>query len=143
MNLKIYPDPALRTVAAEVEEVNPYISDCLDQMALIMDKYDGIGLAAPQIGLNLRLIIVGAQEGAPLRMINPEIIEKSPTTTMSLESCLSIPKEGRFVERHEWVKVKYTTEEGAKVTIKLKGLASYCVQHEIDHLNGRLIIDGE
>lgn len=138
------PDPVLRKVAAPVTEVTDGICQLLDDMADTMYDAPGIGLAAPQINVSQRLIVMdcGKEEGAQLlKMINPEIIGLSDELSVLEEGCLSIPEQTADVERPAEVEVKYTDIEGAEQRMSCTGLLAACVQHEVDHLNGVLFID--
>jgi len=138
------PDPVLRKVATPVPEITDGVRQLLDDMAETMYDAPGIGLAAPQINLSQRLIVMdcGKDEAPELyKMINPEIISRSDETSILEEGCLSIPDHTADVERPAIVEVKYTDVDGAEQFLTCEGLLAACVQHEIDHLNGVLFID--
>jgi len=107
----------------------------------------GVGLAAPQVGVNKRLIVVSLMKDyedetfRTIAMINPEIIEHSGETCVDVEGCLSVPGESGDVTRYNWVKVTFLDPEGKKYAMRLENLAARIVQHEIDHLNGVLFTD--
>lgn len=107
----------------------------------------GVGLAAPQVGINKRLIVVSLMKDyedenyRTIAMINPEIIEHSSETCIDTEGCLSVPGESGEVTRYNWVKVTFLDPEGRKYAMKLENLAARIVQHEIDHLDGVLFTD--
>ena len=138
------PDPVLREIAAPVAEVTDGVRRLLDDMAETMYDAPGIGLAAPQVNVSERLIVMdcGADDAPELyKMINPEIVAHSDDTAILEEGCLSIPKQTAEVKRPAIVDVRYTDIEGAEKTLRCEGLLAACVQHEIDHLNGKLFID--
>lgn len=138
------PDPMLRKTAIAVPEVTDGIRNLLDDMAVTMYDAPGIGLAAPQINISERLIVMdcGKDETPELyKMINPEIIESSEDKSILEEGCLSIPDQTAEVTRPASVTVRYTDIEGNIKTLTAEGLLAACVQHEIDHLNGVLFID--
>jgi len=138
------PDPMLRKIAAPVNEITAGVRQLLDDMAETMYDAPGIGLAAPQINIGQRLIVMdcGKDEAPELyQMINPEIIDRSADMAVLEEGCLSIPDHTAEVERPAIVTVKYTDVDGKEQVVTCEGLLAACVQHEIDHLNGVLFID--
>ncbi|SCA55643.1 peptide deformylase [Candidatus Terasakiella magnetica] len=139
------PDPVLKKKAAPVVDVNDSIRALLDDMLETMYDAPGIGLAAPQVGILQQVIVIDVSEddeGAkPVKMINPEITWASEELASYEEGCLSVPKSFGDVERPEKVKVKYLDENGAPQEMEAYGLLATCIQHEIDHLNGKLFID--
>ena len=138
------PDPVLREVAAPVGEVTDGVRRLLDDMVETMYDAPGIGLAAPQVNVSERLIVMdcGADDSPELyKMINPEIIARSEDSAILEEGCLSIPKQTAEVKRPAVVDVRYTDIEGAEQTLRCEDLLAACVQHEIDHLDGVLFID--
>ena len=138
------PDPALRKVAAPVPEITDGIQQLLTDMAETMYAAPGIGLAAPQINISQRLIVMdcGKDETPELfKMINPEIINRSDELAVLEEGCLSIPDQTADVERPAVVEVKYTDIAGDEKRLTCEGLLAACVQHEVDHLDGVLFID--
>ncbi len=141
----LLPNPVLREVAQPVENIDSATLQLLDDMVDTMYDAVGIGLAAPQIGISKRLIVMDcAREGEPpeiWKMINPEIIARSEETSKMEEGCLSIPGYNGDVTRPAEVEVKFTDIEGNAQQITASGLLAACVQHEIDHLNGVLFID--
>lgn len=143
--LKIFhePDPVLRQRAREIDlskcDKNELIQ-LVDDMILTMKKAPGVGLAAPQIGQSIRLIVV-EYAPAPLVLINPEIISHSWRKRVMEEGCLSVPEKYGKVKRYDSVKVRARTLDGAPFEIAAKGFLSQIFQHEIDHLNGVLYID--
>jgi peptide deformylase len=134
----------LRTKCKAVEKVDDDIRKTLDEMLEFMYKSKGIGLAANQIGLAKRLVVIDLQENEvknPVFLINPEIMWKSKETSCREEGCLSIPGERAEVVRSEEVRVKYLNKNNIEQIINADGLLSICLQHEIDHLNGKIFID--
>ena len=132
-------DPILRKVSREVSEISERIEILLDDMVDTMYKYEGAGLAAPQIGGLRRIAVIDIGEGI-IKLINPEIIEEEGEN-IDVEGCLSVPSRAGTVKRPERVKVKYLDEFGKEKTIEGTGLLAKALCHEIDHLNGILFID--
>ncbi len=145
--IRIIPDPVLREVAKPVAAVDDRVRRLMDDMLETMYGAEGIGLAAPQIGVSERIIVVDVDQRddpgsvAPMRMVNPEIVSASDLRSKGSEGCLSIPDQKADVERHAEVTVRYLDETGQVKTLEADGLLSVCLQHEIDHLNGVLFID--
>lgn len=139
----VSPDPVLRKIARPVENINDRIRRALDDMAETMYASDGIGLSANQVGLLDRLLIVdlGEEHSKLLKIVNPEIIFASDEKIPDTEGCLSFPDEYYEVKRSKEIIVRYLDENGRENEIKAQGLLSACFQHEIDHLNGVLMID--
>lgn len=140
------PDDKLRQVAEPVAAITPEILKILDDMLDTMYAENGIGLAAPQVGIMKRLIIIDVAQRledrrAPIFMINPEIISQSEETWTYEEGCLSIPGSYADVERPEKVTVRYMDRDGKQQELIGNQLTASCLQHEIDHLNGVLFID--
>ena len=138
------PDPVLRQIAKPVDEITDGVRQLLDDMAATMYDAPGIGLAAPQINVSQRLVVIDCgKDDAPelFKMINPEIIRESDARAILEEGCLSIPDQTADVERPAEVEVRYLDEAGEMQSFVAKGLLAACVQHEIDHLNGVLFID--
>lgn len=138
-NLKLYPDSVLREKALPVDDVNGDISELIDGMAEIMYSYEGIGLAAPQAGVLKRVIIADIGEGL-ISTANPEILQKEDDEKLE-EGCLSLPDIQVEIERKRIISVKGISQQGKEITYELNGLMARVIQHEIDHLNGILIID--
>ncbi len=139
-----YPDPRLRHVANRVDEVTPQIQRLIDDMAETMYAAPGVGLAATQVGEPVRLFLADtADEGEPsdLRVfINPEIIRKGPAAT-GPEGCLSFPGVYEDVSRASTVTVRALDRDGKPFELEAEGLLAVAIQHEYDHLEGRLMID--
>lgn len=139
------PDPILRQVAAPVERVDAEVRRLADDMLATMYDAPGIGLAAPQVGISRRLIVLDVSdddgEGRPLVMINPEILHLGEGRRSYEEGCLSIPDVKVEIERPSTLKVAYLDRDGVRQQLDAEGLLATAIQHEIDHLDGRLIID--
>ncbi|MBL6861253.1 MAG: peptide deformylase [Candidatus Pelagibacter bacterium] len=141
----IEPDPILRKKSETLEKVDDELRGLLDDMLETMYSAPGIGLAAVQVGILKRLIVIDISKDKdkknPLFLINPEIISKSKTSSIYEEGCLSLPGHYAEIERPAECHIKYIDYIGNKKEIKAKGLLSTCIQHEVDHLNGVLFID--
>jgi len=142
----IHPDPRLKTVAAPVDDVDSALRKLADDMLETMYDAPGIGLAAPQIGIGKRLLVMDCirdeeETPRPMVLINPEITWSSEELSSYEEGCLSIPDQYADVERPAEVEVSWTDLDGALQSERFDGLWATCVQHEIDHLNGKLFID--
>ena len=138
------PDPILRQVASPVGEITDGIRQLLNDMAATMYDAPGIGLAAPQINISKRLIVMDCgKDDTPelFKMVNPEIVGQSDARAILEEGCLSIPDHTADVERPAEVEIRYLDEDGIDRSLTASGLLAACVQHEIDHLNGVLFID--
>lgn len=143
--LIILPDPLLRQVSTPIERVDAELQKLADDMLETMYDAPGIGLAAIQVGIARRLLVIDlskeGEEKQPLVVINPEIIKSSDARSVYEEGCLSIPDYYAEVERPAQVTVKSIDREGKEQMIEADGLLATCLQHEIDHLNGVLFID--
>ena len=141
----IEPDPILRKKSVNLEKVDDELRGLLDDMLETMYSAPGIGLAAVQIGVLKRLIVIDISKEKdkknPLFLINPEIISRSNKTSIYEEGCLSLPGHFAEIERPAECHVKYIDYSGKEKEIKADGLLSTCIQHEVDHLNGILFID--
>ncbi len=142
----IHPDPRLKKVAAPVTEVTTDLRRLADDMLETMYDAPGIGLAAPQVGVGTRLIVMDCarkeeETPRPMALVNPEVIWSSEARSVYEEGCLSIPEQYADVERPAEVKVRWLTLDGKVAEEQFAGLWATCVQHEIDHLNGKLFID--
>src|SRR4029079_9869711 len=139
------PDPRLKAIAKPVERVDDSVRQLMDDMLETMHAAPGIGLAAPQVGVLKRVIVleIDSEETkvGPLFMANPEIIDASEDDAVYNEGCLSVPEHYADVTRPAEVTVRYLDRDGQKQELKCDGLLSTCVQHEIDHLDGILFID--
>jgi peptide deformylase len=139
LEIKKYPHPILRKKCELVEAVSMQEIELFEKMVFTMRAFNGIGLAAPQIGRSRQLIVADTGEGT-IKLANPQIIEVKGNDKM-VEGCLSIPGADVEVKRRYKVTVKGLNEKGKIVEIKAKGLLARVLQHEIDHLKGKLIID--
>lgn len=140
-NIRQVGDPILRKTSKKVDEVTDKIRILLDDMAETMYKADGVGLAAPQVGLLKRVIVVDIRDDDGLiKLVNPEIVEKDGEQ-IGVEGCLSVPNFNANVKRPSHIVVKYLDEKGKEKTIEAEGLKAVAICHEIDHLNGKLFID--
>ena len=142
----IHPDPRLKKVVAPVPDLSDELRALADDMLETMYAAPGIGLAAPQIGVMSRLIVLDCvkEEGAaprPTAMFNPTVVEQSDERSVYEEGCLSIPEIFADVERPAEVTVEWMDRDGNAQRKTFDGLWATCVQHEIDHLNGKLFID--
>lgn len=137
-----YPDPRLKTIATPVEKIDDGIRQLARDMAETMYEAPGIGLAATQVNVHKRLIVIDASETRDelLVVINPELIE-SEGLQVGEEGCLSVPGIYDKVERAERVVVRYLDLEGQQQTIAAEGLLAVCLQHEMDHLMGRVFVE--
>ena len=141
--LLYYPDPRLRTVAKPVAAVDARIQTLAADMLETMYEADGIGLAATQVDVHERLIVIDVSSAGdqPLVLINPELVWASPTTQRNDEGCLSVPRIYEGVVRHEAVQVRALDEHGQSRTIDASGLLAVCIQHEMDHLVGKVFVE--
>ena len=143
--LVIAPDERLNKPSARVEVVDDAVRKLLNDMLETMYANDGIGLAAVQVGVHLRCIVVdiAVRDGGrdPVKFINPEIVDESQDISVFQEGCLSFPDQYSDVERPEAVTIRYLDETGAERTMKCDGIMATCIQHEIDHINGVVFVD--
>ena len=137
--IKVFEDPVLRRKCKKVEHIDAYILRLLDDMAETMYAAPGIGLAAPQVGINKRVIVVDVGEGL-YKLINPKIVQKEGLE-VTTEGCLSVPGMVGDVERHSKITVKAQMPDGKYIKIEAEGIFAICLQHEIDHLDGTLFTD--
>lgn len=138
-NLRINGDEVLRKKCKQVTEITPRDLQLIGDMKETMYKENGVGLAAPQVGILKRIIVIDVGEG-PFAVINPEILEKRGSQ-IDIEGCLSVPGEQGRVERPNYVKVKGLNEEGEETIFEGEELLARAFCHEIDHLDGILFID--
>lgn len=136
----LHPDERLHKVTEPIEYVTDEIVTLLDDMYETMIAHDGIGIAAPQIGKNLRIAVIEVEENDRFDLINPEIIDRKGTS-IDVEGCLSIPETYGTVKRADEVTVRYYDREGSEMEITAYGYLARAFQHEIDHLDGKLFID--
>lgn len=137
-----YPDPRLRNKAEPVTQVDADIRQLVKDMFETMYDAPGIGLASIQVNVPKRVIVVDVSENhdQPVCLINPEIIEKEGEETMD-EGCLSVPGFYETVQRAEKIRVRALNEQGESFELDADGLLAVCIQHEIDHLDGKLFVD--
>ncbi len=137
-----YPDPRLRTRAQSVVAVNDEIRALVDDMFETMYHAPGIGLAATQIDVHLRVLVadVSREQSAPWCLINPEILATQGREEME-EGCLSVPETLETVARPEWIQVRALDRDGKLQEFDTDGLLAVCIQHEMDHLDGKLFVD--
>jgi len=139
LEVKTAGDPVLKKICEPVKKIDKRIKKLLDDMAETMYSQEGVGIAAPQVGVNIRAVVVDVDKKR-YDLINPEIIFREGSVVDS-EGCLSCPDLFGEVERAEKIKVKYTTKFHKEKILEADGLLARCIQHEVDHLNGRLFID--
>jgi peptide deformylase len=143
LEVRILGDPILRAKAAPVGAISEATRELIKNMFETMYAEEGVGLAAPQVGIGERIIVVDPQQDdvAPFALINPEIVETSRETEKGEEGCLSIPGLRDIVERSYSVVVRGLTPEGEETKFDLSGLPARIIQHEVDHLDGILFFD--
>ncbi len=139
------PDPFLRQKSSNVEEVNDEVRSLMDDMLETMYDAPGIGLAAIQIGIPKRIIVIDLskkdEKKNPLYFVNPEILDKSNDDASYEEGCLSVPNQFAEISRPDTCTVKFLDYNGKEKILEAKGLLATCIQHEMDHLEGILFID--
>ena len=144
-NIVIEPDPILRKKSSPVEEVNNDLRKLLNDMLETMYEAPGIGLAAVQVGILKRLIVIdiskNKEKKEPLFLINPKLTFKSKNTSVYEEGCLSLPGHFAEIERPAECHLTFIDYSGKEKNLKAQGLLATCIQHEIDHLDGVLFID--
>ncbi|MDR0968764.1 MAG: peptide deformylase [Holosporaceae bacterium] len=143
MELIRYPDPILFKKCEEVEIGDPKIGKILDEMSQKLYEWNGAGLAGPQVGVSKRIAVIDVRDEPSrlYKLINPKIIWRSEECVDSKEGCLSFPLLRETVARHESVVATYLDEDFKEQEIRAEGYLSFCLQHEIDHLDGILYID--
>ena len=143
LNILRYPDPRLHTVAKPVAEVNGRIRQLVDDMLESMYAADGVGLAATQVDVHERVIVIDTSDARdqPHVLINPELISRSEELTFEDEGCLSVPAIYDKVPRHARVTVRALNRAGEVRQFEAEGLLSVCVQHEMDHLVGKVFVE--
>ena len=142
LNILKYPDQRLYTIANEVKVVNSNIKKLISDMAETMYGAPGIGLAATQVDVHQRIIVIDISEDKNnlLVLINPRLLEKRGEE-INQEGCLSVPEVFEKVKRAEWIKVSALDENGKKFELEAEGLLAVCIQHEVDHLLGKVFVD--
>ncbi|CCU79529.1 Peptide deformylase [Halanaerobium saccharolyticum subsp. saccharolyticum DSM 6643] len=133
-------DPVLRSKTKKIDEVTKKTNELIDNMFDTMYEEDGVGLAAPQVGILKKIAVVDIREGNKVILINPEIIEEEGKAIME-EGCLSIPGETGDVIRSQKIKVRSLNREGKEIEFMAEEFEARAIQHEIDHLNGVLFVD--
>ncbi len=138
-----YPDPRLHTVARPVATVDERLRRLVADMLETMYEAEGVGLAATQVDVHERVVVMDTSEqhDQPVVLINPEIVRRSPEMAVNEEGCLSVPQTYDRVERHARVTVRALDREGQVFELEAEGLAAVCVQHELDHLMGRVFVE--
>lgn len=147
LTLRFYGDPILRRRMPDVEAFGPGLRAEAEAMIETMERESGVGLAAPQVGLEKRLLVAlqmtspDDDDASPIAMANPEVVSRSRETWIFEEGCLSIPGIRGDVTRPDRIEVRYRDVDGGEHTITVEGMFARVLQHEIDHLDGRLFID--
>lgn len=139
LEVKTAGDPILKKIAVEVTKFDKRLRNLLDDMAETMYATEGVGIAAPQVGVSIRAVVVDVDKKR-YDLINPVITYREGSVT-DTEGCLSCPELFGEVERSAKIRVNYTTKFNKQKELEAEGLLARCIQHEIDHLNGRLFID--
>lgn len=140
LQLRTLPDPVLRQKAKKVGRIDGSIQKLIDDMLETMHASNGVGLAAPQIGVSLRVAVIQLPEDEPIVLINPQVLKRQGERTLN-EACLSVPDYYGEIQRALTVKVKALDRQGKEFRIKGDGLLAEALEHEIDHLNGMLYVD--
>ena len=138
--IRTLPDPILRQKARRVKSIDKSIDRLIDDMVETMHSASGVGLAAPQVGIPLRVIVIGIPEEEELALINPQMVRRTGQRLVN-EGCLSIPGYFAQVQRAEVVRVKGLDRTGKEIRIRADDLLAQALEHEIDHLNGVLYVD--
>lgn len=139
LQIKKYPDPILRKKCQEVSEITDKVRKLIDDMIETMYRHQGVGLAAPQVGVEKRIIVVDVGKGLKI-LINPKIIHSSGKS-IGKEGCLSLPGLYLKIKRAKEIVVEGLDKNGQTIKLKVRGFLARAIQHEIDHLNGILIIN--
>ena len=143
LTILCYPDPKLHKVAKPVQAVDARIKALLSDMLETMYEAKGIGLAATQVDVHVRLIVIDTSEerNQPLVLINPEITWTSPATHLNEEGCLSVPGIYDGVQRFDEIRVTALDRDGKTIAVQADGLLAVCIQHEMDHLMGKVFVE--
>jgi peptide deformylase len=143
LNILRFPDPRLHTVAKPVSAVDARIQQLVDDMLETMYAADGVGLAASQVDVHERVVVIDTSDArdAPFVLINPELIARSAEMRVAEEGCLSVPAIFDKVERHAQVTVRALNRDGAVYEFEAEGLLAVAVQHELDHLMGKVFVE--
>ncbi|MDY6064786.1 MAG: peptide deformylase [Finegoldia sp.] len=140
--IRIEGDPILRKKSREVSDIDDRIREIAKDMAETMYENNGLGLAAVQVGLLKRIVVVDFREGEGIMtLINPEIVERSEEENIDLEGCLSVPNRSEYVKRPKRVVVEYTDLDGNRKSYEATDYNAHCICHELDHLDGVLYVD--
>lgn len=140
LEIKKAGNPVLKQICKPVDKIDKRLRNLLDNMAETMYASDGVGLAAPQVGELIRAVVIDVDKKVRYDMINPVITHREGSIVDN-EGCLSCPDLFGDVERAEKVRVEYTSRFGKRKTLEADGLLARCIQHELDHLDGKLFID--
>ncbi len=140
LKIRLYGDPILRKRSEEVTLFDASLSSFVKDMIDVMFRYDGLGLAAPQIGVSKRIAVV-LKDKEPVVLINPVLLKVSDDLQEANEGCLSFPDIYEAIKRPVWVKVKAFDTEGREFEVSGEGLTARAILHELDHLDGKLLID--
>ncbi|HUS04598.1 MAG TPA: peptide deformylase [Dehalococcoidia bacterium] len=140
LKIRILPDPVLRQKAKKVANIDGAIQKLIDDMVETMRAASGVGLAAPQIGVPLRIVVIEMPEEEVITLINPQIIKRQGEREVE-EACLSVPGYRGEIKRSLTVKVKAQDRQGKEIRLKGEGLLAHALEHELDHLAGVLYID--
>ena len=144
LEIMTYPNATLTRRSEEVEKVDGKIKKLISDMVDTMYANEGVGLAAPQVGVSKRVIVVDARPFDPstslICMVNPEVVSEGGEV-LHEEGCLSVPECVEGIKRREWIKIRGLDERGRDIEVEGKGMLAIVLQHEIDHLNGRVVLD--
>ena len=144
LEIVTYPNPVLTRRAEEVEKVDGTIRKLISDMVDTMYANGGIGLAAPQVGISKRVVVVDvrlyAESSSLISIVNPEVVAEGEEVIHE-EGCLSVPECVEEIKRKTWIKVRGLNERGRKIEVEGEGMLAIALQHEIDHLNGKVILD--
>ncbi|HBD94545.1 MAG: peptide deformylase [Spirochaetes bacterium GWF1_31_7] len=140
-NVVKYPDERLKLPSSSIDIINDELKELIVDMFEVMYATDGIGLSAVQIGIHKRLFVMDVPGKGKMAVINPKISEVSKETSTYEEGCLSLPGISADITRPKKVKLEYTDVEGKPAVLKASGLLATCIQHEYDHLDGKLFVD--
>ena len=144
LEIMTYPNATLTRRSEEVEKVDGKIKKLISDMVDTMYANEGVGLAAPQVGVSKRVIVVDARPYDPstslICMVNPEVVSEGGEV-LHEEGCLSVPECVEGIKRREWIKIRGLDERGREIEVEGEGMLAIVLQHEIDHLNGRVILD--
>jgi peptide deformylase len=139
-DIRVLPDPVLRQKAKKVSKIDKSVQQLIDDMIETMRAAPGVGLAAPQVGVSLRIAVIEMPGREVMVLINPEIVKRQGERSV-LEGCLSVPGYHGEIKRSVWVKVKAQDRQGRNTRLKGEDLLAQVLEHEIDHINGVLYID--